>query len=111
MVHGFGEHAGRYGALQRAFLDSATRFGAADLRGHGRSPGRAGTSTAGTTTATTRPRSSGSRSRSRRGRPVFLFGHSMGGLIVLDLALHRPTASPASSRAARRWCRAAGAGR
>ncbi|MFM1991219.1 MAG: hypothetical protein RJA99_4176 [Pseudomonadota bacterium] len=90
MVHGFGEHAGRYADLHRALLGAGFAVGAADLRGFGRSPGPRGhidgwadyrrdaaaiVSLAGSLAP---------------GRPVFLFGHSMGGLIVLDHALHAP---------------------
>jgi alpha-beta hydrolase superfamily lysophospholipase len=90
MVHGFGEHAGRYAALHRALIDAGFAVGAADLRGFGRSPGarghierwddyRADAAAIVAHAAALAP-----------GRPVFLFGHSMGGLIVLDFALERP---------------------
>jgi alpha-beta hydrolase superfamily lysophospholipase len=90
MVHGFGEHAGRYGALHRALVGAGFAVGAADLRGFGSSPGprghvdgwadyRADCAAIVAHTASLAP-----------GRPLFLFGHSMGGLIVLDFALERP---------------------
>ena len=90
MVHGFGEHTGRYEALHRALIDAGFAVGAADLRGFGRSPGarghidrwddyRADAAAIVAHAAALAP-----------GRPVFLFGHSMGGLIVLDFALERP---------------------
>lgn len=90
MVHGFGEHAGRYADLHRALVAAGFAVAAADLRGFGRSPG---------------PRGHVERWADYRrdaaailslaaslapGRPRFLFGHSMGGLIVLDHALHAP---------------------
>jgi alpha-beta hydrolase superfamily lysophospholipase len=90
MVHGVGEHAGRYGALHAALAGAGFAVGAADLRGFGRSPGirghierwddyRADTAAIVALAGSLAP-----------GRPLFLFGHSMGGLIVLDFALHRP---------------------
>jgi alpha-beta hydrolase superfamily lysophospholipase len=90
MVHGLGEHAGRYGALHEVLVGAGFAVGAADLRGFGRSPGirghierwsdyRADAQAIVDLAATLAP-----------GRPVFLFGHSMGGLIALDYALHRP---------------------
>jgi alpha-beta hydrolase superfamily lysophospholipase len=90
MVHGLGEHAGRYGALHEALAGAGFAVGAADLRGFGRSPGirghverwsdyRSDTEAIVALAASLAP-----------GRPVFLFGHSMGGLIALDYALQRP---------------------
>ena len=90
MIHGFGEHARRYGGLHELFVASGWAVGAADLRGFGRSPGprghidrwadyRADTAAIAAHAASLAP-----------GRPVYLFGHSMGGLIVLDHALARP---------------------
>jgi alpha-beta hydrolase superfamily lysophospholipase len=90
MVHGLGEHTGRYAALHAQLVDAGFAVGAADLRGFGRSPGlrghidrwtdyRADTAAIVALAASLAP-----------GRPLFLFGHSMGGLIVLDYALHRP---------------------
>lgn len=90
MVHGFGEHAGRYGDLHRALLGAGFAVGAADLRGFGRSPGARGhidTWDDYRRDAAAIVALAGSLAP---GRPVFLFGHSMGGLIVLDHALHAP---------------------
>lgn len=90
MVHGLGEHAGRYADLHRALLAAGFAVAAADLRGFGRSPGvrghidgwddyRADAAAIVALAGSLAP-----------GRPVFLFGHSMGGLIVLDYGLQRP---------------------
>ena len=90
MVHGLGEHAGRYADLHRALLASGFAVGGADLRGFGRSPGvrghvdgwddyRADAAAIVSLAGSLAP-----------GRPVFLFGHSMGGLIALDFGLQRP---------------------
>jgi alpha-beta hydrolase superfamily lysophospholipase len=90
MVHGLGEHAGRYAALHDALVGAGFAIGAADLRGFGRSPGIRGhidrwddyrhdTAAIVALAGSLAP-----------GRPLFLFGHSMGGLIVLDFALERP---------------------
>jgi alpha-beta hydrolase superfamily lysophospholipase len=90
MVHGLGEHAGRYAGLHDALVAAGFAIAAADLRGFGRSPGIRGhidrwadyrhdAAAIVSLAASLAP-----------GRPLFLFGHSMGGLIVLDFALERP---------------------
>ena len=42
LVHGLGEHAGRYGHVARVLAERGLRMGAWDLRGHGRSGGARG---------------------------------------------------------------------
>lgn len=90
MVHGFGEHAGRYGELHRVLLDAGYAVGAADLRGFGRSPGPRGHVDGWDDYRADAAAIVGLAGSLAPGRPVFLFGHSMGGLIVLDFALQRP---------------------
>lgn len=90
MVHGFGEHARRYRELHRALLDAGYAVGTADLRGFGRSPGPRGHVDGWDDYRADTAAIVGLAGSLAPGRPVFLFGHSMGGLIVLDFALHRP---------------------
>lgn len=83
VVHGLGEHGGRYAALARDLVGRGISVSAMDLRGHGRSGG---------------PRAYARRfevlvddvERVRRqvaarsaGLPLFLLGHSLGGLICI----------------------------
>lgn len=84
VVHGLGEHGGRYAALARDLVPRGISVSAMDLRGHGRSGG---------------PRAFARRfevlvddlERVRRevvaahfaGLPVFLLGHSFGGLVSI----------------------------
>ena len=87
LVHGIGEHSGRYGSLVDRLLDCGFAVCGFDHRGHGKSPGRRGHI------------DSWSQYREdvaaflRHCRkhvpdcPMFLYGHSMGALIVLDYAL------------------------
>ena len=90
MVHGLGEHSGRYASLHRALSGAGLAWAAADLRGFGRSPGTRGhvdgwadyRSDVAAILELGRAQAPGA--------PVFLFGHSMGGLIVLDYALREP---------------------
>ena len=90
LVHGFGEHSGRYASLIHYLVPRGYALYAFDLRGHGRSPGRRGhinswqefREDVGAFLQEVR--------RYEDVRPLFLFGHSMGGLMVLDYALHHP---------------------
>lgn len=84
LVHGIGEHAGRYDRIGEAFKESGIALVGMDLRGHGLSSGKRGH---------TSPRKSilmdidGLIEFCRReypGIPLFLYGHSMGGNIALD---------------------------
>lgn len=42
LIHGIGEHAGRYDHVAKAFNDAGIALISMDLRGHGRSPGKRG---------------------------------------------------------------------
>ena len=84
IVHGIGEHSGRYVHVGRYFAEAGIRTIALDLRGHGRSPGRP--------VFAKRYRDLASDVDSvvqhfREG-PTFLFGHSFGGQLVLWTAQH-----------------------
>ena len=109
MVHGFGEHAGRYGGLHQALLGAGYAIASADLRGFGLSPGIRGHIEGWDDYRADTAAIVGQALELAPGRPVFLFGHSMGGLIVLDYALRRPeglageiASGPALQQAGRR---------
>jgi alpha-beta hydrolase superfamily lysophospholipase len=87
LVHGVGEHSGRYANVVAPLVDDGYAVYAYDQRGHGRSPG---------------PRVHIERWAEYRddlgaflclvdeqapGRPLVLYGHSMGSLVVLDYLL------------------------
>jgi len=84
LVHGLGEHCGRYHAFAGALARAGTSVYSFDLRGHGRSPGPRGDVDA-------FPRLLedllGMEDQMARlvspGLPAFLMGHSLGGLICL----------------------------
>jgi alpha-beta hydrolase superfamily lysophospholipase len=92
LVHGVGEHSGRYPNLVRPLVADGFAVYAYDHRGHGRSPG---------------PRVHIERWRRYRGDlsvflalvaarepgvPLVLYGHSMGSLVVLDYLIERGAA-------------------
>ncbi|HVG23901.1 MAG TPA: lysophospholipase [Thermoanaerobaculia bacterium] len=78
LVHGIGEHSGRYDhvvALLHASRFSVVRY---DQRGHGRSPGRKGV----LPKPTTLLEDLSEIIDSVTARPLILLGHSMGGLVA-----------------------------
>lgn len=87
LVHGFGEHSGRYSDFGQHLSDNGVDVFAVDLRGHGRSEGPRGVihgyddfrADLAALLEFVRGR--------ELARPVVLFGHSMGGGVVLDHAL------------------------
>ncbi|MGB5354556.1 MAG: lysophospholipase [Woeseia sp.] len=92
IAHGFSEHSGRYDWHARQLAASGVATFSWDHRGHGRSPGQRGHIDAmsdyrGDVAAQI------ARARGAYGNvPLFLLGHSMGSLIVLDYALRHPEA-------------------
>lgn len=90
IVHGFGEHSELYHHLAEYFVPRGYAVFAVDLRGHGRSSGARGHIR---TWADYREDVDGLVENVRReapALPVFLVGHSMGGLIAIEYALHQP---------------------
>jgi len=87
LVHGVGEHSGRYERTAGVFADAGIDVTAFDLRGHGGSGGRRGDVERWSDylddigLMLERVRSAGS------GRPVVLVGHSMGGLLCTEYVL------------------------
>lgn len=87
IVHGFGEHSGRYEHVGDGLAQSGFRVEAFDLRGFGASGGRR----AWVDRWATVHDDVEARLRAAReiadGRPVVLMGHSLGGLIVLGYVI------------------------
>jgi len=90
VVHGFGEHSGRYGNVVDWFVPQGYTVHAFDLRGHGRSPGKRGHINRFADVREDVRSFLTLVSREEPDRPVFLLGHSQGGLIVLNYVLHDP---------------------
>jgi alpha-beta hydrolase superfamily lysophospholipase len=91
IAHGIGEHSGRYGNVVDKLQPGGTSIWAVDLRGHGKSGGRRGH-----VSAFDEYRHDLLlilkivKEGMPEGRKCFLLGHSMGGLIALDFAMHYP---------------------
>jgi lysophospholipase len=89
VVHGYGEHGGRYRQLAGELAESGFCVCVYDLRGHGRSAGRRGhvgrfkeyLDDTGQFVDWARLQA--------RGLPLFLLGHSMGGLIAASFVEQR----------------------
>lgn len=90
LIHGLGEHSSRYSNLVSALNTRAIAIYTMDNRGHGRTPGQRGfiqhwsdlredVRSLIQLTAVNEP-----------GLPIFLMGHSLGGLIAFEYALHYP---------------------
>jgi len=86
IVHGHGEHSGRYGNVADWFVPRGYSVYAFDLRGHGKSQGKRGAlNDFGEYREDVRAFLD--LVRQAQPVPIFLLGHSLGGLIVLDYAL------------------------
>jgi len=91
VVHGYGEHSGRYFNPVNYFVPRSLAFYAYDLRGHGKSPGPRGHIVhfdeylADTHAFLKLVR------ELNPGRRLFLLGHSLGGLIVSAYVENYPT--------------------
>lgn len=88
LLHGYGEHAGRYGHVAALWNELGVGVTAVDLRGHGRSEGRRGY----VERFSDYHRDADAlyqHVRARDAAPVAVFGHSMGGLLAAHWLLAR----------------------
>lgn len=90
LIHGLGEHSGRYAPLAYTLTEKSFSVAAFDHRGHGRSQGRRGDclnfemylhDLHGVLTPL---------HAENPALPIFLIGHSLGGLIALSYAARHP---------------------
>lgn len=92
IVHGMGEHGDRYSHVAAHMTDHGFAVIALDQHGHGRSPGKLGhliSLDAASMDAALLIEEAGKRYKDR---PIFLYGHSMGGNVALNCALRcKPT--------------------
>ena len=89
LVHGLGEHAGRYKAWAERFNERQVTLLAFDLPGHGHTPGRRGVIPSPEKVYDTIDSILGEAAMSFPGVPLFIYGHSLGGGIVLNHLIRR----------------------
>lgn len=91
IVHGFGEHSGRYDHVGRALAEQGLATFALDHQGHGASEGdRAYAKRFGDFCADVLQLTECAKALYPDVTPLFLIGHSMGGAIALKTALETP---------------------
>ena len=90
IVHGLGEHGGRYPHVVEHLVPHGYAIYAMDLRGHGRSGEQRGHINSYDEIRSDLMTSIEIVQKKEAGKPLFLMGHSIGGLIVLDYVLHYP---------------------
>ncbi len=90
IVHGLGEHGGRYPRVVEKLVPAGFALYAMDNRGHGRSGGKRGYISAWKDFRRDLGQFVSLVRRRHPETPLFLMGHSLGGLIALDYALHHP---------------------
>ena len=82
MVHGLGEHAGRYDHVAHSLRDWGFDVRAYDQRGHGESGGKPGTLPSDLALLDDLAEVVDDTRAQCRGLPLILLGHSLGGLVV-----------------------------
>jgi len=87
-VHGLGDHSGLHPMLSEALGPLGIAVTAPDLRGNGRSPGRRGHVAAWSLFREDLRHLVAQARVAHPETPLFLVGFSLGGLVVLDYALH-----------------------
>ena len=89
LTHGHGEYASKYGHVAQAFNAGGYAVHANNLRGHGRSGGPRGHAPRYEALLSDLRLVHDEAGRQFPGRPICLYGHSLGGQITLNYALER----------------------
>lgn len=87
LVHGLGEHSGRYGHVAAALVDAGLAVHALDHRGHGKSAGKRAFVKRYDELMRDLAQFRGLVEAEHPGLPVVMVGHSMGGNLVMGHAL------------------------
>lgn len=88
-VHGIGDHSSRHTHVAEAFTNEGFVFYTADQRGHGKSEGQRGHFPSPESILQDIDLLLQNARKSFPGLPIILYGHSMGGILVLYYALKR----------------------
>ncbi|MFN7853678.1 MAG: lysophospholipase [Dolichospermum sp.] len=88
IVHGLGGHSGLYKTIVEHLLPKEYAIYGFDLRGHGRSSGQRGYINTWAEFRNDLQSLLNLIQQQQPGCPIFLLGHSMGGVIALDYTLH-----------------------
>jgi len=92
IVHGFGEHGGRYEPLAHALAEAGLTVACPDLWGHGRTAGRRGDIDRFDRYLDDLEILTSQVFIAQTGQPRFgVFGHSFGGLVAIHWALRQPS--------------------
>ncbi len=89
LVHGLGEHSQRYSHVAEFFCEHGYSFLSFDLRGHGKSSGQRGHIDSYDLLLEDIDRLLQEAGQRHPGLPVFLYGHSLGGNLVIYYSLKR----------------------
>ena len=90
LIHGLGEHTGRYAHVGEALNEAGYSLFGFDLRGHGQSGGPRGHFPSLDVVMQDVRQFVEFQKQNNPGVPVFLYGHSLGGLLVLTYAFQFP---------------------
>jgi len=98
LVHGLGEHSIRYSHVAKSLNEASYSFVAFDMRGHGKSQGQRGHTPSLETLYEDIATLIDEVKRETSGLPIFLYGHSLGGMLVLSyISRHSPQLAGAIS--------------
>jgi alpha-beta hydrolase superfamily lysophospholipase len=89
LVHGLGEHSSRYAHVAQVLTGAGLVLSTFDLRGHGKSPGQRGHVQSYEACLEDAQCLLDEAARRFPGKPIFLYGQSLGGNLVLNFALRR----------------------
>jgi alpha-beta hydrolase superfamily lysophospholipase len=92
LVHGLGEHIGRWGHVGAFLAERGYGVVGFDLRGHGKSGGKRGHAPSYDGVMDDIALALGKTGAVFPGRPIVLYGHSLGGNLAINYVLRRRTA-------------------